>query len=210
MGWAHKSPARFHLTAREGRPVLCVVPVPGGRAHCTESAQRRWPPVVAAPRGLAPLTTTPEVTEEAITHSALSPPLFGHAPRCSASRWPLLRCRCPSQMSCPELSDWTKRSASSPRPSDTRSLPAAPSSEAGPRDFPVVLFLRQHLTGGSLLRLFPHPAASSAPPRSSSPTSSLTTLTTPSAPHHCLLPIGMRATVESPRPGEHPLPDLPC
>jgi hypothetical protein len=65
--------------------------------------------------------------------------------------------RCLSPMSHPELSNRAKRSASSPRPSCTKSLPAAPASEAGPQDFPVVVFFHERLAGGSPLRLFPHP-----------------------------------------------------
>jgi hypothetical protein len=154
-----------------------------------------------------PPTVAPDVTEDAITHSALSPPPFDCAPRCSTSHQPLVHQRCPLLMSCPEQSDRTKRSASSPRPSWTKSPPAAPASEAGPWDFPAVIFLCEHLVGGSLLRLFPHPndlVVSSAPPRSSSTTSSSTTSTTPSAPHRCLLPVGTCAAAESPPPVSTP------
>jgi hypothetical protein len=108
--------------------------------------------------------------------------------------------RCPSPMSCLELSDQAKRSASSPRPSCTESLPAVPAGEAGPRDFPVIVFLHERHTSGSLLCLFPlldDPAAISAPPRSSSPTSSSTTSTTPSAPHRRPHPINTCATAEA-------------
>jgi hypothetical protein len=106
--------------------------------------------------------------------------------------------RCLSPMSCPKLSERAKRNASSPCPSCTKSLPAAPASEAGPWDFPAVVFLCEHLASGSPRRLFPHPADSaaiSAPLRSSSPTTSSATSTTPLA-----------AIV--PPPGEHPCPDL--
>jgi hypothetical protein len=122
--------------------------------------------------------------------------------RCIARRFP-------SPMSRSELSDQAKRSASSPRPTCTKSMPAEPASEAGPRDFPAIIFLRERLTGGSPLQLFPHPAASSAPPRCSSPTTSSATSTTPLASQWRLLPVGTRAAAEAPPPGEHPLPDLP-
>jgi hypothetical protein len=94
------------------------VPVATGRHH---------------PPELPPLTTAPVVTEEAIAHFAFTcPPPFGHAPHCSAPLWSPLR---PSPTSRPELSVWVKRSALSPCPSYIQSLPAAPASEAGPRDF---------------------------------------------------------------------------
>jgi hypothetical protein len=54
MGRAHMSAAHFRLTAQDGRPVSHASPVPGGRTHRVKSAQRRWPPVVAISRGLAP------------------------------------------------------------------------------------------------------------------------------------------------------------
>jgi hypothetical protein len=108
---------------------------------------------------------------------------------------------CLSPMSHHELSDRAKSSASSPRPSYTKSMPAVSASEARPLDFLVVVFLRKHLTKGSPLRLFPHPAdpaASSSPPWSSSLTTSLATLTTPSASHRHLLPVGARDTAKVP------------
>jgi hypothetical protein len=131
----------------------------------------------------------------------LSPPSFGRAPRCSTPRRLFLHRRCPSRMSRPELPDRTKRSASSLRPSSTKSLSVAPTHEAGPRDFCPDVFLHEHLTSSSLLYLFPHPVdptASFMPPGSSSPTSYSKTLTTPSAPRRRLLPIAPRATAESP------------
>jgi hypothetical protein len=146
------------------------------------SGHRLSPPHVAWPH----LTTALDVTEEVVVHSTFPPPLFGHAHHCSAPRRALLHCCCLSPMSRPKLSDRAKRCTSSPRLTCTKSLPAAPASETGPREFPAVVFLYEHLTGGGLLRLFPHPinpTASSAPLRSSSPTSSSTTSTTPSAPH---------------------------
>jgi hypothetical protein len=178
-------------------------PVPGGRTHRVESALRRWPPVVTAHVGWSPWHC------------------FGrHWGSCSPLRFSLpspirpcssLLCashcfthRCPSLMSRPEQSDQAKRSASSPRPSCTKSLHAALARKAGPQDFPTVVFLYDHLTGGSLLQLFPHladPAASSAPPRSSSPT-----LTTPLAPHQRPLPIGTHVAVEAPCPMSTPFP----
>jgi hypothetical protein len=157
-------------------------PVPGGRDHCAESTRHWWPPVVTAPRGLAPLITAPDVTVEAIADSTFPLPPFSHAPRCSTPRWPPLH-------------------LSSPRPSCTKNLPTAPASDSGQRDSPAVIFVREHLIGGSLLRLFPqpaNPAASSAPPKSSSPTTSSATSTTRSAPYRRLLPIGTRAAAEAP------------
>jgi hypothetical protein len=115
------------------------------------------------------------------------PSPFSHTPHCSAPRWPLLRPPLPV--------------ASSPRSSCAKSLPAAPASKAEPRDFPVVIFLHEHLTGDSPLRLFPHPAnptGSSSLPRSSSSTTSSATSTTPSASHRCLLPVNACTAVEVP------------
>jgi hypothetical protein len=119
---------------------------------------------------------------------------------------------CSSPTSHPELSHRAKRSASSPCPSYTKSLPARPASEVRPWDFPVVVFLHEHLTGGSLLRLFPYPtdpAASFVPPSSSSPTTSPTASTTPSAPHRCLLPVDVCVTADSPLPVSTPSPTSP-
>jgi hypothetical protein len=148
------SAARFRLTAQDGRLVSCAAPVPGGHAHRAEGARRRSsPPHVAC----SPLTTAPDVTEKDIAHTAFSHPPFSGASHCFAPHRSLLRRRCPSPMSRPELSASTKRSASSPRPSCTKSLPTAPASKAGPRDFPTVIFLHEHLTAGSLLHLFPTP-----------------------------------------------------
>jgi hypothetical protein len=81
------SAAHFCLAAQDGHLVPHTAPIPSGRAHHMESARRRWPPVVAA------LTTALDVTEGAVAHFALSPPSFGHAPRCSALCRPLLQ-RC--------------------------------------------------------------------------------------------------------------------
>jgi hypothetical protein len=124
----------------------------------------------------------------------------------------LLHHYCSSLMSHPKLSDWAKRSTLSLRPSCTKSLPAAPASEARPRDFPTAIFLYERLTSGSPLRSFPHPAdpaVISVPPRSSSLTTSSATLTTPSASHRHLLPIGVHATVEAPLPVSTPFPTSP-
>jgi hypothetical protein len=206
--------ARFRFTAQDGRPVPRVAPVPSVHAHRAKSAQRRWPLVVAAPRGLLPpplplLRTSPRKSSPTplfpLSHSATLLAALLRASRCFTHH-------CPSAMSRPELSDQAKGSASSPRPSCTKSLPAASAHEAGPRDFPVVIFLREDLTDDSLLRLFPHPthpAASSTSRRSSSLTSSSTASTTPSAPHQRLLPVGTRATAESPPPMSTPFPASP-
>jgi hypothetical protein len=90
-GWAYMSAAHFHFTTQDGHPVSRATPVPGGRAHHMESARRRWPPVIVAHVGWPLLSTAPDVTEEAIAHSASSPPTFDHTPHCSAPRQPLLR-----------------------------------------------------------------------------------------------------------------------
>jgi hypothetical protein len=133
--------ACFHLTTQEGRPVLRAAPVPDGCAHRAESARRQWPPVVAAPRGLAPSYHCSERHWGSYRPLCFSPPTLW-------SRSSLL-CSAPAtasptvahhQWGSPELSDQAKRSVSSPRPSCTKSLPAAPASEAGPQDFP-----RRHL-----------------------------------------------------------------
>jgi hypothetical protein len=51
-----------------------------------------------------------------------------------------------------ELSDRAKRSAPSPRPSCTKSMPGAPASEAGQRDCPTVVFLRELQMTWTLIR----------------------------------------------------------
>jgi hypothetical protein len=178
-GQDHMSVARFRLTARDGCPVPCAAPIPGGCAHRAESARRRWPLVVAAHVGWSPLTTAPDITKEAIAHFAFPSHCFTH--------------RCPLPMSHPELSDQAKRSASSPRPSCTESLPTAPVSEAGPRDFP-------HPTD---------PAATSAPQKSSSSTTSLATSTTPLAPHLRPLPVIVRTAAEASSPVSTPFSASP-
>jgi hypothetical protein len=58
---AHMSTTRFYLTTRDGRPVPRAIPIPSGCAHHTESARRRWPPVVAAHVGWPLLSTAPDV-----------------------------------------------------------------------------------------------------------------------------------------------------
>jgi hypothetical protein len=192
------SVAHFCLGTRDGRPVPRATPVPV--AALTEqkalgAGDRRSSLPTWVGHSLALLRTS---SKGAVTHLALSPPPFGHAPRCSVPRRPLHHRHCPSPMRHPELSDRTKRSALSPHPSCTKRLPAAPASEAGPWDFLTIIF--------------PHPndpAASFAPPWSSSLTSSSATLTTLSAPHPRFLLVGARATAEAPPPDEHPLPDLP-
>jgi hypothetical protein len=190
------SATHFRLTTRDGRPVPRATPVPSGHAHRTTSTRCRWPLVVATHVGCPPppLTTALSPTSPFPSHhSAVLLAALLHTSRYYAHR-------CPSPMSCLELSDQAKRSTSSPRPSCTESLPAVPAGEAGPRDFPVIVFLHERHTSGSLLYLFPlfdDPAAISAPPRSSSPTSSSTTSTTPSVPHRRPLPINTCATAEA-------------
>jgi hypothetical protein len=182
------SAARFCLTTEDGCPVPHTTPIPGDCAHRVESARRQWPPVVVAHVGCPP-----PPYHCSGCHRGSRRPLWFNLPTirpCSS-----LLCSAPAA-----ASPTAKRSASSLRPSCTKSLPAAPTSEAGPRDFPAVIFLCEHLTESSLLRLFLHPAnpaASSAPPRMSSPTTSPTASTTPSAPYRCPLPVSMRTTAES-------------
>jgi hypothetical protein len=163
-------------------------PVPDGRAHRAESARHRWPPVVVAPRGLAPPypCSRRHRGSRQLLHSSL--PLFGPGSSCSApaAASPVITC-------C------------------TKCLPVGTASEARQQDSPAV-FLREHLTGGSLLLLVPHstnPAVSSAPRRSSSPTTSPAASTTPSAPHWRLLSVVTRATAEAPPPVSTPFPASP-
>jgi hypothetical protein len=108
-------------------------PVPGGRSHHVESARRQWPPVVATHVGCPPppLTTALDVTEEVISHFAFP---SHHSAALLAALLRAVCCfirHCPSPMSRQELSDRAKMSASSPCPSCTKSLAAAPASEAG-------------------------------------------------------------------------------
>jgi hypothetical protein len=166
-------------------------PVLDGRAHHAESARHRWPPVVATPRGLAPPypCSGHHRGSRHLLHSSL--PLFGPASS--------LLCSTPVATS-PVIACCTK------------CLPVGTASEAGQQDSPAVVFLREHLTGGSLLRLVPHstnPAVSSAPRRSSSPTTSPAASTTPSAPHWRLLSVVTRATAEAPPPVSTPFPASP-
>jgi hypothetical protein len=134
-----------------------------------------------------------DVTEEVAAHSAFPLPPFGHGPRYSASHQPPLRPPSPitdePPLSCP----------TGPKGVPCHYAPPAPRAcpqrrlAMGHGISPAVVFLRELLADGSLLRLFPHPidpAASSVPPRSSSPTTSPAASTTPSAPHRRLLPVG--------------------
>jgi hypothetical protein len=89
-GRAHTLVARFRLTARDGRPVPHAAPVPDGCGHCAESARCRWPPVAIAHIGWPLLSTVLDVTEQAVAHSAFSPPPFSRTPRCSTLLRPLL------------------------------------------------------------------------------------------------------------------------
>jgi hypothetical protein len=191
--------ACFYLTGRDGHLVPRTILVPSSCDHYVESAQRRWPPVVAAHVGWPPLSQVQTSPRKLLLTALLC------VGRC-------FTCCCLPPTSHPELSNQAQRRASSLHPSCTKSLPAAPASEARPRDFPAVIFLHEHLTGGSLLPLFPYPtdpATSSVPPWSSCPTSSLTASTTPSAPHWCPLPVGTRAAAESPPPVSTPFPASP-
>jgi hypothetical protein len=134
----------------------------------------RWPPVVATPRGLPPPITALDVTEEAAAHSAFPLPMFSHAPRCSALHQPPL---CPPW---PVAEEPSPSCLIGPKGASRHGAPPVPKAcsqrrlaKPGHRIFSTVIFLREHLAGGSLLRLFPHPddpAASSMPQRSSSPT----------------------------------------
>jgi hypothetical protein len=74
---------RFRLTDRDGHPVPHATPIPGAHAHHTESAQRRWPPVVTAHVGWPLLSTAPDVIRGCCHPLHVSPPPFGHTPRCS-------------------------------------------------------------------------------------------------------------------------------
>jgi hypothetical protein len=70
-------------------------------------------------------------------------------------------------------------------------------------------FLHEHLTGGSLLRLFPHPAdpaASFALLRRTSLTTSPAASANPLTPHWRLLPVYTCATAEAPPPVSTPFP----
>jgi hypothetical protein len=206
------SAARFGLSAWNGRPgpraaLFLVATLTVWRVLGAGGCRSSLPTWVG--NFLALLQTS---SEGAVAHFAL--PL----PRSAARLAALLHTGhyftycCSSLMSHPKLYDWAKRSASSLCPSCAKSLPAVPASEAGPWDFPTTVFLRERLASGSPLQSFPHPtnpAASFALPRSSSPTTSSATSTTPSAFHRHLLPVGARATAEAHPPGEHPLPDLP-
>jgi hypothetical protein len=90
-----------------------------------------------------------------------------------------------------------------------RTCPLRWLAKLGNGSSPAVIFLREHPTGGSLLWLFLDPAdptVSSAPPRSSSPTTYLATSTTPSAPHWRFLPIDTRAAAEMTPPVSTPIP----
>jgi hypothetical protein len=174
-------------------------PVPSGRAHHVESAQHRWLPVVAAPLRLPPppplallrmsprkLPPTPLLPSTVQQHASLLCSKQATAsPPPPATDEPPLSCLT-GPMEVPHHH----------APSCTKNLPAAPASEAEQRDSPTVVFLCEHLTGDSHLRLFPHPAdpvANSAPPSNSSLTTSSPALTTPSAPHWHPLPVGTHA-----------------
>jgi hypothetical protein len=80
-------------------------------------------------------------------------------------------------------------------------------AKPGNRSYPAVVFLCEHPTGGSLLRLFPNyadPTASSVPQRSSSQTTSLAASTSPSSAHQFLLPVDTCVTVERALPVSTP------
>jgi hypothetical protein len=61
-------------------PFPRAAPVPAGRAHRAESARCRWPLVVVARVGWSLLATTPDVTKEAVSHSAFPPSPFSRTP----------------------------------------------------------------------------------------------------------------------------------
>jgi hypothetical protein len=69
----------FRLTTRDGHPVPHAGPIPGCHAHCTESAQRWWLPVIAAHVGWPLLSTASNISEEAIAHSTSPPPIRAHS-----------------------------------------------------------------------------------------------------------------------------------
>jgi hypothetical protein len=152
-----------------------------------------WPPLIAAP----------DIIDEAATHSAPPSHRSASPPHCSAPHQPPLHPSSPATAEPPLSGPTRPKGAPHHRALCTKRLPAAPASEGRQRDAPIVIFLCEHLTGGSLHRLFPHPtdtATSSTPPRSSSPTTSPAASTTPSTPHRHLLPIGSRVTTEVPPP----------
>jgi hypothetical protein len=125
------------LTALDGHPVphtalFLVAMLTAWRAS------RCWrPPIVAAPRGLAPLSLCSDVTtgDNRLFHFPLPPFDHGSSLLCSTpaaasptnanQRWAAF-----------ELSNWTKRSAPSPCPSCTENMPAAPASKVGQWEFP--------------------------------------------------------------------------
>jgi hypothetical protein len=139
------------ITRSNAPPLFLVAALTAWRA--LDAGGRRSSPPTWVGHSLALLRTS---SEGAVTHLAFPLPCSAtclaallHPSSCFAHRCPLL-------MSCPKLSDWAKRCASSQCPSCFKSPPAASASETRPRDFPVTVFLREHLAGGNLLRSFPH------------------------------------------------------
>jgi hypothetical protein len=109
-------------------------PIPGGCAHRVESAHRRLPPLVAAPCGLAPLPLLQTSLRKLPPTPLLPPTIRPHLLTALLHTGHSFASRHPPPPSNSELSDQTKRSASSPCPSYIKSLPAAPTSKAGQRD----------------------------------------------------------------------------
>jgi hypothetical protein len=153
-------------------------PFPFDRPGRSPSPVRRpssWgPPVVATPRGLPPpplsllWTSLRKPPPTPLFPSQCSATLLAalhQPPLCPP--WPVADEPCPS---CPIGPKGASRHGAPPVPKACSQRRLA---KPGHRIFSTVIFLREHLAGGSLLRLFPHPddpAASSMPQRSSSPT----------------------------------------
>jgi hypothetical protein len=159
------------LTARDGCSVLCatlflVVMLTAQRA-LDAGGRRSSPPHVGWP----PLIAAPDIIDEAATHSAPPSHRSGSPPHCSAPHQPPLHPSSPATAEPPLSGPTRPKGAPHHRALCTKRLPATPASEGRQRDAPIVIFLCEHLTGGSLHRLLPHPtdtATSSTPPRSSS------------------------------------------
>jgi hypothetical protein len=135
------------------------------RERSAATGCRSSPPHV----GWYPLIIAPDVTEEAAAHSAFPLPPFSRTPRYSAMHWPSLRPPSPvtdePPLSCPTGPKGAPRRRAPPAP---RAYPQRRLAKPGHGISPAVIFLGEHLTGGSFLRLFPHPAdlaPSSAPPK---------------------------------------------
>jgi hypothetical protein len=182
------------LTTWDDHPVPHATLFPVATLTAWRAARRWWPPVVIAPRGLAPLSMHPDVTTG------------GHHPFCSPSHCSTATSHCfalhrpPLHPPSPGTDKQPPSCPTGPKEAPRYHAPHASKTcmrrqlvKPGNGSSPAVVFLREHSTSGSLLRLFPDPTMSSAPPKSSSPTTSLAPSTTPLSPHRCLLPVDTRA-----------------